>query len=167
MNRARTVASWILRWHVTLPLVTLLFGFYLSILHPWLVTWGATVDEQQMALSGDAAAPSTYVTRAITIHAPPSAVWPWIVQIGQDRAGFYSNTWLENLFGSDIHNANTIHPEWQQRAIGDRVPLTRPDLLFGLGAWGHTDVVVRERERTIGVIVGRLSCSRSAMTALD
>ena len=75
--------------------------------------------------------------------------------MGQDRAGFYSNTWLENLFGADIHNADSLHPEWQQRAIGDRVPLARPDLLFGTGAAGHTDIVIIEPERTIGVIVGR------------
>ena len=109
-----------------------------------------------MTLPGDDPAPSTYVTRAIDISAPPSVVWPWIVQMGQDRAGFYSNSWLENLFGSDIHNASSIHPEWQQRVIGDRVPLARPDLLFGLGAWGHTDIVVFEPDRAIGVIVGRV-----------
>jgi hypothetical protein len=153
--RIRQVATWSLRWRVVLPAIVLLFGIYLSVMHPWLIAWGATADEQQMTLPGDDPAPSTYVTRAINISAPPSAVWPWLVQMGQDRAGFYSNSWLENLFGSDIHNATSIHPEWQQRAIGDRVPLARPDLLFGLGAWGHTDIVVLEPERAIGVIVGR------------
>jgi hypothetical protein len=103
------------------------------------IGWGATTDEQQMTLPVDDADPAPYVTRAIKINAPPSAVWPWIVQMGQGRAGFYSNTWLENLFGGDIHNAQSVHPEWQPRAIGDRVPLARPDLLFGLGAVGHTD----------------------------
>ena len=44
---------------------------------------------------------------------------------GQDRGGFYSNTWLENRVGSDIHNAQSFHPEWQQRTIGDCVPLRR------------------------------------------
>jgi hypothetical protein len=133
----------------------MLFGMYVAVLHPWLIGWGATAEEQQIALPGDERDPAPYVTRAIDIDAPPSAVWPWIVQMGQDRAGFYSNTWLENLFGADIHNANSLHPEWQQRSIGDRVPLARPDLLFGIGAVGHTDIVVLQPERTIGVIVGR------------
>jgi hypothetical protein len=140
---------------VVLPVVAILFGIYLAFLHPWLIGWGATAEEQQMVLPGDDRDPAPYVTRAIDIDAPPSAVWPWILQMGQDRAGYYSHTWLENLFGADIHNANSLHPEWQQRAIGDRVPLARPDLLFGIGAAGHTDIVVLEPERTIGVIVGR------------
>jgi hypothetical protein len=149
------LAPHITRWRVVLLVVAILFGLYLGVLHPWLITWGATTQEQRTALPGDEAAPSTYVTRAITIDAPPSAVWPWIVQMGQDRAGFYSNSWLENLTGADIHNADAIHPEWQGRAIGDRVPLARPDLLFGLGALGHSRIVVLEPERAIGDIVGR------------
>jgi hypothetical protein len=86
-----------------------------------------------MALPGDAVAggPAVSFTRAITVDAPPSAVWPWLVQIGQDRAGFYSNTWLENLTGADIHNAAVIRPDWQRRAAGDAVPMARPDLLGG------------------------------------
>jgi hypothetical protein len=97
------------------------------------MNWGATADEQRMTLPGDELLPdpSARFTRAITIHAPQSRVWPWIVQIGQDRAGFYSNTWLENLTGADIHNADAIHPEWQRRAVGDRVPLARPDIFGG------------------------------------
>jgi hypothetical protein len=54
-----------------------------------------------------------------------------LVQIGQDRAGFYSNTWLENLTGADIHNAAVIRAEWQHRAVGDNVRMARPDLLGG------------------------------------
>lgn len=56
-----------------------------------------------MMLPGDSAPPSSYFTRAITIDAPPSAVWPWLLAIGQDRAGFLSNDYLENLTGADIH----------------------------------------------------------------
>jgi hypothetical protein len=109
-----------------------------------------------MALAGDEVARATYATRAITIDAAPSAVWPWIVQMGEDRAGFYSNSWLGNLTGSDIHNADRVHPEWQQRALGDSVPLARPDLLFGLGAWGRSPIVVLEPGRVIGDIVRAL-----------
>jgi len=97
----------------------------------------------------------SYFTRAITIGAPPSAIWPWIVQVGQDRAGFYSNSWLENMTGANIHNAGAIRPEWQQRALGDVVPLARPDLLFGLGAAGHTDIFVLDAPSVIGNAPGR------------
>lgn len=153
-----------LRWRFVLPLLVVLWGIYLGILHSWLMNWGATRQEQQMALPGDELATGqvSYFTRAITIDAPASAVWPWIVQMGQDRAGFYSNTWLENLTGSDIHNTGTIHPEWSAsggRAIGGRVPLARPDLLGGLGGFvaqvGHTDIVALEPPRLIANIPGR------------
>jgi hypothetical protein len=76
------------RWRTVLPVVAVLVGVYLAVHHPWLISWGATAEEQGMALPGDDAPPATCVTRAITIGARPSAVWPWIVQMGQDRAGF-------------------------------------------------------------------------------
>jgi hypothetical protein len=155
LTRLAYLGTRLFRWRVVLPLVAVLFGIYLGALHPWLLSWGATAEEQRMALPGDEAPPPAYVTRAITIDAPPSAVWPWLVQMGQDRAGFYSNSWLENLTGADIHNADAVHPEWQRRAIGDRVPLARPDLLFGLGAGGHSRIVVLEPGHVIGDIVGR------------
>jgi hypothetical protein len=146
-----------LRWRVVLPIIAIVWGVYLLVLHPWLMNWGATPAETSMSLLGDAPglAPDAYFTRAITIEAPPSVVWPWIVQMGQDRAGFYSNTWLENLTGADIHNAKSIHGEWQHRAIGDSVPLARPDLLFGVGAAGHSSIVVFEPEQAIGNITPR------------
>ncbi len=131
---------------------------YFSGLHPWIMNWGATPVEQQMALPGDqllANAPYRF-TRAITIQAPAATVWQWTLQIGQDRAGFYSNTWLENLTGANIHNADTIHPEWQHRAIGDRVRLARPDLLGGVFAqMAQTRIVALEPERLIADIPGR------------
>jgi hypothetical protein len=62
-------------------------------------------------------------TRAITVHAAPADVWPWIGQLGQDRGGFYSYDTLENLLGCDIHSADRIAPEWQTVAVGDQVRL--------------------------------------------
>jgi hypothetical protein len=131
------------------------WGVYIGGLHSWLMNWGATPAEQQMALPGDELLPdmSSRFTRAITIHAPASAVWPWVVQIGQDRAGFYSNTWLENLTGADIHNADVIHAEWQHRAIGDRILLARPDLAGGVFAqMAQTRIVALEPQRLIADI---------------
>jgi hypothetical protein len=52
-------------------------------------------------------------------------VWPWLVQIGQDRGGMYSYDWLESLIGLDIHSATEINPGWRLRE-GDRVVLVRP-----------------------------------------
>jgi hypothetical protein len=103
-----------------------LCGVFVTALHPWLINWGSTLEEQAMVLPGDAADPSAYLTRAITIDAPPAVVWPWLMQIGQDRAGFYSNDYLENLTGANIHNADVLRPEWQVRAVGDKVRMTNP-----------------------------------------
>jgi deazaflavin-dependent oxidoreductase (nitroreductase family) len=90
---------------------------------PWHRNWGATDEEATMPLPGDELTPPPVEqnTRAITIAAPPQEVWPWLVQMGADRGGFYSYAWLENLFGLDIHNADQIVEEWQQLAVGDWV----------------------------------------------
>lgn len=90
---------------------------------PWMMRWGATGDEIGMPLPGDALLidPPLESTRAITIDAPPSAVWPWLAQIGQHRGGFYSYSWLENLAGARITNADRIVPEWQSIAPGDKI----------------------------------------------
>ncbi len=85
---------------------------------------GATTEEASARLPGDDLLDADLVaTRAVTIDAPPEQVWPWIVQIGQGRAGFYSYDALENLAGSNIHSATTIVPEWQHVSIGDVVHL--------------------------------------------
>jgi len=53
---------------------------------------------------------------------PPFAlVWPWLVQIGENRGGFYSYSLLERMVGAHIYNANIIHPEWQDLHVGDTV----------------------------------------------
>ncbi|MEY2443325.1 MAG: hypothetical protein QOJ46_2751 [bacterium] len=87
--------------------------------------WGATAAEREGPMTGDETVtdPGVQHTRAVAIDAPAERVWPWLVQIGQDRAGFYSYTWLENLVGCRMRNADRIHPEWQQRAVGDTLLL--------------------------------------------
>jgi hypothetical protein len=96
---------------------------YLRCVEPWLRRWGATDEEVEGSLPVDELVEPgvTTTTRAITVHAPLQDVWPWLVQIGQDRAGFYSYTWLENLVGARMHNADVVHPEWQERFAGDSV----------------------------------------------
>jgi hypothetical protein len=105
---------------ISIALLTLL---YLGLLYPWMNRWGATDAELSMLLPGDDTQPGWMVTstRAVTVNAPASQVWQWVVQLGQDRAGFYSNDWLENLVLSDIHNQNVIRPDWQSRQVGDLI----------------------------------------------
>jgi hypothetical protein len=153
--RRHSVPSMLYRPVPALLVVATLWGLFLLVLHPWLMNWGARPDERTMTLPGDAAAPSAYFTRAITIDAPPDAVWPWLLQIGQDRAGFYSYTWLENLTGADIHNANEIHPTWQQRTIGDKVPMAGAPLRRLGGEATLLTVRIVEPERVIADLPGR------------
>ena len=77
---------------------------------------------------GDELCPSaiTVHTCAVTIDAPPQQVWPWLMQIGQDRSGFFSYTFLENLVGCEMPNVHEVRPEWQERVPGDKVLMTTP-----------------------------------------
>jgi hypothetical protein len=76
-----------------------------------------------MSFAADVYIPADTIvsTRALTIHAPPETIWPWLVQIGQGRGGFYSFDWLENLFAADMHNATTIEPALQDLAVGTKI----------------------------------------------
>src|SRR6476469_8101926 len=87
--------------------------------------WGTTKEESVTYLPGDELLdqPAIRTTEAVWINAPASAVWPWLVQMGQDRGGLYSYETLENFFGLQYHNADRIHPEWQRLAPGDLVRL--------------------------------------------
>jgi hypothetical protein len=98
---------------------------YISILRSFLMNWGSTSDERRRLYPGDSIVinPATVTTIAITIDKPPSAIWPWIAQMGLNKGGFYSYTWLENMFGCKLHNADFIHPEWQNAKQGDIEPV--------------------------------------------
>lgn len=94
--------------------------------------WGTEPDEPSALLPGDGDHPelSHRCTRAITIDAPPSAVWPWLLQIGQNRGGFYSFRALEDLVGCHMPDAQRLDPRIQIRGLGDLVyyhPKARPD----------------------------------------
>jgi hypothetical protein len=118
---------------VVITIVAALIFTYLYIIRPWHLHWGASHLDRIAALPGDALSPfaSAAVTHAVNIDAPAEAVWRWVVQIGQDRAGFYSYSFLENLAGCDMRNALRIVPEWQQRAIGDTVRFAAPQRFGG------------------------------------
>jgi hypothetical protein len=102
-------------------------GMYGLAVRPWLLRWGSTAEERGRPLAGDEVVPDArYVTtRAVTINAPAEAVWPWLIQMGQDRAGFYTHNWVERLLQSGIRDVSEIHPEWQHIEAGDLVRTNR------------------------------------------
>jgi hypothetical protein len=98
---------------------------YVFAIRPWHRRWGATNEEVAGRMPGDELVPEANykTTRAITINVPVEAVWPWLVQIGQGRGGFYSYDLLENMMGLDIHSAGQIRSELQDLRVGDVIPL--------------------------------------------
>lgn len=89
----------------------------------WHLRWGATPQEVAAPMQGDAlfAQAQFRATRAISIDAPPEAVWPWLVQVGCLRGGWYSNDLLDNL---GYPSASVIVPEYQQLEVGQWVPMS-------------------------------------------
>ena len=88
------------------------------------LTWGATPEEAGARLPGDELleAAGGIATRAITIDAPPSAVWPWIAQMGPSpRGGAYTYDWIENLLGLNMHSVDEVLPEFQHPRVGDTI----------------------------------------------
>lgn len=87
--------------------------------------WGTTKGECRMRLPGDelVGEPFVQATEAVSINAPPSAIWPWLLQIGQNRGGLYGHEMLGNLLGLRFRNVDRVRPEWQRLAVGDEVRL--------------------------------------------
>ena len=92
----------------------------------WHERWGATSEETMATMPGDDLVPVSHftATRAVTIDAPPDNVWPWLIQVGYRRAGFYSYDFFDNL---GRPSADTILPEWQDLTVGDiAAPMANP-----------------------------------------
>jgi hypothetical protein len=89
----------------------------------WHTGWGATAAERAGVMAGDSliVRPHFVATRAITIDAPTEAVWPWIIQMGYGRAGWYSYDLLDNR---GRRSTQGIEARWQQLRIGDRVRMS-------------------------------------------
>jgi hypothetical protein len=87
----------------------------------WCLHWGATDDEASRTMPGDDLLPNPdlLTTRVVTVAAPPSAIWPWLVQMGPGRGGAYTYDWIENLLGLGMHSANEILPQYQDLRVGD------------------------------------------------
>ena len=102
-------------------------GVYVRTLKPWHMRWGATDDENVRSMPGDELIPGAgQATRAISVSATPEDVWPWLVQLGYGKAGWYSYDWIDNDFQP---SANRIIPEFQDLNVGDKI-LMMPEMGF-------------------------------------
>src|SRR5436190_21803862 len=113
---------------VTLAFVAAIGFLYSRLLRGLILTWGATDDEARSRLPGDELLESAdgVSTRAISIAAPSTSVWPWLAQMGPaPRGGAYTYDWLENLLGLNMHSADGILAEYQHPRVGES---------FGFGA---------------------------------
>ncbi len=116
-------------------LIGILFGLgalaalALVLLMPWMDRWGATEAEIAAIYPGDelVPAPPVFYNRAVTINATPEEIYPWILQLGAERGGMYSYTWLEGAMRCPLINADRIHPEWQDLQVGDPVKMCPGD----------------------------------------
>jgi hypothetical protein len=94
------------------------------LLTPWMDRYGATDAEVTAVFPGDELVPDPagFVNRAVTIHAAPEDIYPWLLQLDAEKGGWYSYDWLEtSLLRCPMTNADHIHPEWQDRQVGDLV----------------------------------------------
>jgi hypothetical protein len=132
----------------TLMLVAIAIVYWIRV-RPWFRTWGSSTNELVRTFPGDELIPEPrYVTtRAITINASPGYIWPWLVQMGQGRAGLYSYDWLENIAGLDFHSADSIISELQNVEVGDHIRLA-PDNQMPLA------ITVFEPERALVLRTG-------------
>lgn len=107
----------------------IIFVILIILLTPWMDRWRTTTEERSMELPGDKynSSPSRVANRAVTINASAVKIYPWIVQIGADKSGMYSYTWLERLVGCKMAKDETIHPEWQNLAAGDEMKMCTGD----------------------------------------
>lgn len=128
-DRARTLRGHFGLWLVAGAAIAAEIAAYL-LWRPRMLRWGATTAEVAEALAGDERTPHPRLqsTRAITIDAPPEQVWPWLMQMGIGRAGFYTHDWVERLmfharYVEGKHSATRIHPELSPLKVGDTVPM--------------------------------------------
>jgi len=105
--------------------LAIIIAAYLLWIRPRLLKWGATDEEFAREMVGDeiVSHPAFNATRAVTIGARPDEIWPWLVQIGSKRAGWYSIDWMDN---AGIPSARHIISEFQHIEAGDFIPFT-PD----------------------------------------
>jgi len=99
-------------------------------LMPWMDSWGATDTEIAASFPGDELVPSPAFSynRAVTINAALEEIYPWIVQLGAERGGYYTYSWFEtNILRCPLVNADRIHEEWQDLKVGDQIKMCPGD----------------------------------------
>jgi hypothetical protein len=97
-----------------------------TLLTPWMDRWGATDEEIAAAFPGDELLPQPldFVNRAVSIHASPEYIYPWIMQLDAEKGGWYSYDWLETyVIQCPMQNADELHEEWMEREVGDVVKM--------------------------------------------
>jgi proline iminopeptidase len=122
-------------------------AFYAWCIRPHLMRWGATDEEVADPYPGAELVPDgeRAATMGVTIQAPPERVWPWLVQMGGDRGGWYSWDRLDN---DGRPSAREVHPEWQALAVGDYVKAWSPASTTPVDAWA---VAALEPNRFLGL----------------
>ena len=119
--------GWLTGGAVALAILVAVISLYVGVLKPWHLHWGASDDEVARTMPGDQLIPDAVsATRAITIAATPDVIWPWLVQLGFGRAGWYSYDWIDNDFQP---SADRIVPEYQDLGVGDKI-LMMPEMGF-------------------------------------
>lgn len=121
-----TAHRWARRTLAAVASVILLVVFYLVVIRPWHIHWGATPAEVVRQMPGDSLVqdPQEVTTRAITINARPRHIWPWLAQMGNGRGGLYSYDWLDQRFGVLDHpSSDTLIARFQQLTAGDTIPM--------------------------------------------
>jgi hypothetical protein len=101
----------------TALVIGLQIAVYVVFLRSKIMAWGASKDETTMPLIGDELAPNISSTRAISINAPISEVWKWVIQLGADRGGFFSYSFLEKALGYEMREGEPV-PEFQEMEVG-------------------------------------------------
>jgi len=117
----------LMRIFAVLTTLLLLTVVYLGLCRPYQLHWGATAAEIERPMAGDELNPdpSFLATRAITINGSPEAVWPWLLQMGYGRAGFYGYDLLENAGSPEgLKSADEILPKFQKFVVGDEMPIS-------------------------------------------
>lgn len=97
----------------------IVFNFFLK---PIIFTWGATKAEIDSPLIGDELAFKINATRAITINAPIQKVWRWVIQLGADRGGFFSYTFIEKAMGYKTNKAELAVEKYPNMEVGRVIP---------------------------------------------
>ncbi len=103
---------------IILGIITLQLIIGVTVIKPLIFTWGATDRELAMSTPGDHLAPFISSTRSITINAPISKVWDWLIQLGADRGGFYSYWFIEKPLGYKYRERKRVEPEFKDMEVG-------------------------------------------------